>query len=433
MTTTSAPPRGTAPRAVRPVEHRVVGGVARGIADNVGVDVVWVRLAFVVATWFAFAGVIAYAVYWRVLPIGEPVRSDGLDSAARRGLRPSTSSAPMSRTEAAQTAALLALGVGVVLLLQVLGLGIGPGGSLLVPLLVGVAGVAVIWRQADDDRWSTWVVRTTGWEAAGRRAVGALLVVVAAAFLLLGSGGFSVATDAVAAVGVALVGIALILGPWIHRLSTDLTTERRERIRSQERADVAAHLHDSVLQTLALLQKNAHDPATVGTLARKQERELRAWLYGEDGDVPDTVRAALAADAADVEERHRVPIEVVGVGDVAVQGDPDVRALVRAAREAMTNAAQHSGAERVDVYLEVSDRVAEVFVRDRGRGFDRADVGPDRMGVRGSIEDRMTRHGGEADVRTAPGEGTEVRLRLPLRPRTDHQHDEITPEQEEAR
>ncbi|MFY0408675.1 PspC domain-containing protein [Solicola sp. PLA-1-18] len=415
------------PRAVRPAERRVIGGVARGIADNVGVDVVWVRLAFVVATWFGFAGVIAYAVYWRVLPIEEPSRSGGLDSAARRGLRTQPSPSPMSRTELVQTVALLALGFGVVLLLQVLGLGVGPGGTLFVPLLVGVAGVAVIWRQADDDRWSTWVVGTTGWEAVSRRALGALLVVLAAGFLLLGSGGFSVATDVVAALAVALVGVALILGPWIYRLTTDLTAERRERIRSQERADVAAHLHDSVLQTLALLQKNAHDPATVGTLARRQERELRAWLYGEDGEVADTLRAALTDDAADVEEMHRVPIEVVGVGDVAVEGDPDVLALVRAAREAMTNAAQHSGAARVDVYLEVGASAAEVFVRDRGTGFDRAAVGLDRMGVRGSIEGRMERHGGVAEVRTAPGEGTEVRLSLPLRRRThepEHQPEE---------
>lgn len=397
----------------------MVGGVAQGLADHLGVAVIWVRVAFVVATWFNFAGVIAYAALWRLLPIGEAAASTaGLESATRRGLRtPGSSPSRMTPADALQTAALLALGVGVVLLMQHLGWGLG--GGLFIPALIGVAGFALIWRQADDTRWSRWVVGTSGWEAVTRFALGSLLVVMAFAFFVAGSGGLSVATDVASALAVALVGIALILGPWIYRLTNDLSAERRERIRSQERADVAAHLHDSVLQTLALLQKNASDPATVATLARRQERELRDWLYGADEQVGVSLRATVVADAADIEDMHRLPIEVVGVGDAPM--DPDLGAMTRATREAMTNAAKHSGAERIDVYIEVargtgaSGDAVEIFVRDRGRGFDPSSIAADRMGVRGSIVDRMERHRGSAAVRSAPGDGTEVRLRMPLR------------------
>jgi signal transduction histidine kinase len=175
---------------------------------------------------------------------------------------------------------------------------------------------------------------------------------------------------------------------------------------------MAAHLHDSVLQTLALIQRQAGDPVVVSQLARTQERELRNWLF----DAPDperlTLKSALQAAAAEVEDALRVPIEVVSVGDIDV--DDCVRPVVAAAREAMANAARHSGAGRVDVFAEVADRTIEVFVRDRGRGFVLADVPGDRQGVRGSILDRMHRHGGEAEIRSAPDEGTEVRLAVQL-------------------
>lgn len=398
----------------------MVGGVAQGLADHLGIPVLWVRLAFVVGTWFNFAGVIAYAIFWRLMPIGEAgASSAGLESASRRGLRTSSSgnSPRMGVVEAIQTVALLALGVGVILLMQTLGWGFG--GSLFIPAMIGFTGLALIWRQADDTRWSRWVVRTSGWEAATRLALGLLLITMAFTFFVAGSGGFDVATDVASALAVALVGVALILGPWIYRLTNDLTAERRERIRSQERADVAAHLHDSVLQTLALLQKNASDPATVATLARRQERELRDWLYGTDEQVGVSLRATVVADAADIEAMHQNPIEVVGVGDAPM--GPDVSAMTRAAREAMTNAAKHSGAERIDVYIEVAGDAVEIFVRDRGQGFDPSAIAEDRMGVRGSIVDRMERHGGTAEVRSAPGDGTEVQLSMPLRQSDNNQ------------
>jgi signal transduction histidine kinase len=228
--------------------------------------------------------------------------------------------------------------------------------------------------------------------------------------LIAQSGNLDLLDDVALAAVLGVAGLVLIVWPWVYRLTSDLGEERRARIRSEERADVAAHLHDSVLQTLALIQKQAHDPRMVATLARAQERDLRSWLYDDPGRTPDTLSAALRAAAADVEDAHGVPVAVVTVGDRRL--DADVEALSRAAREAMVNAAKHSGADKVDVFAEATPESVEVFVRDRGRGFDPSQVPLDRYGVRRSIIDRMRRHSGEADVRSVHGEGTEVRLTL---------------------
>ncbi|CAN5241760.1 ATP-binding protein [soil metagenome] len=403
-------------RAYRPAERRVIGGVASGLAEHFGVKVIYVRLAFMIAVPFHGAGVLAYGLLWRFLPLSAPERSPGLEAADRTGFRPSSDPSPSSH-EVVQTVALFALGGGALWLLQVQGWGIG--WRLLGPLLIAGIGLALIWRQLDDATWSRWMFHSTGRASLIRLGLGVLLVGVSVVYFVGGERGWAGAADGVSAFGVALVGLALILGPWIYRLTNELTSERRERIRSQERADVAAHLHDSVLQTLALLQKNAKDPAVVATLARRQERELRDWLYGEEATDQTHLRAALQADAADVESMHHLPIEVVGVGDALL--DDDTRALVRGAREAMVNAAKHSGADRIDVYAEVGAESVEVFVRDRGVGFDRAAVADDRMGIRNSIEARVVRHGGTVEVVTAPGEGTEVRMTMPLRRLDDSQ------------
>lgn len=396
-------------RAHRPAERRLVGGVATGLADHLGVPVLFVRVAFVVATWFQGVGILAYLVLWRLLPLQRPDLSPGLESATRRGLRggrPRT-----GPTEIAQTVALGAVGVGVLLLIQATGRGLDDG--LLGPLLVAVIGVAVVWRQLDDVTWSRWMRETRGWAFTSRVAAGTGLVALAAIYMVTKQGGWGAAVNLASALVIAVLGLGLILGPWIARLTGDLTDERRERVRSQERADVAAHLHDSVLQTLALLQKNAGDAAAVATLARRQERELRDWLYGNDERPGDSLIAALRASAAEVEDVHRVPVEVISVGDLPL--DADMEALARAAREAMVNAARHAGVDRIDVYAESDGRAAEVFVRDRGVGFDLAAIADDRMGVRASIIARVERHGGTATIRSGPGEGTEVALRVPVR------------------
>ncbi len=252
-----------------------------------------------------------------------------------------------------------------------------------------------------------------GWRAWLRIVAGLMLLVAAIVLFSLRSGSLSVALNVGLAAAFGIVGLGFMVGPWLLRLSSDLSEEREARVRSEERADVAAHLHDSVLQTLALIQRSAGDPATVTRLARAQERDLRSWLFDSTGEGPATLAAALRSVAAEVEDAHGVHVEVVCVGDAPVT-DED-RPLVLAAREAMTNAAKHSGAGTVDVYAEATSTGVEIFVRDRGVGFDPAHVAEDRQGVRGSIVGRMERHGGSASVRSVPGEGTEVRLSLPNR------------------
>ncbi len=393
-------------RATRPVDRRIVGGVAAGLSDHLGVPVLWIRIGFVVATWFNAAGIIGYLLLWRFLPLSSPDDAPGIASATRAGLR---GSGRTSTREIAQTAAIGAVGLGVFALISILGGGVSS--RLLFPVLIGALGIALIWRQLDDATWSSWLRQTRGAGYWVRIGAGLGLVGLAAVYVISEGRGWSATLDLVAAVVVAVLGIGLILGPWIASLWQDLESERRERIRSQERADMAAHLHDSVLQTLALLQKNAADPRTVATLARRQERELRSWLYGDEMPGDGTVVGSLRTDAADVETSHRVAVELVAVGDHPLS--PDAVALVRAAREAMVNAAKHAGVERVDVYAELGGDRGEVFVRDRGVGFDPADVADDRQGIRGSIMERLRRHGGEATIKSAPGEGTEIVLTMP--------------------
>jgi signal transduction histidine kinase len=193
-----------------------------------------------------------------------------------------------------------------------------------------------------------------------------------------------------------------------------LAQERAERIRSQERAETAAHLHDSVLQTLALIQRRTGDPAEVTVLARRQERELRTWLTGgaPAGD-GGSFAAAVASAAEEVERLHGVRVEVVTVGDAPL--DEGLAALVAAAREALVNAARHSRVDRVAVYAETSEDAATVFVRDRGVGFDPAAVDGDRRGIAESITGRLRRRGGHARVTSAPGAGTEVEMTVARR------------------
>jgi signal transduction histidine kinase len=198
------------------------------------------------------------------------------------------------------------------------------------------------------------------------------------------------------------------------RLARSLSFERAARIREQERAEVAAHLHDSVLQTLALIQTRSNDGAAVATLARRQERALRRWLFErpDAGAKHDTIGTVLELAAGEVEELHSVPIEAVIVGDGPL--DTRAEALVQAAREAMTNAAKFARSERVDLYAEVTPTRVVAFIRDRGVGFDPDAIPADRRGLRDSIVGRMRRHGGRATVHSAPGDGTEVELTMEL-------------------
>ncbi len=216
-------------------------------------------------------------------------------------------------------------------------------------------------------------------------------------------------------VGTAVVawGLEVLRANEGARLAAEqaLAEERAERVRSEERADLAAHLHDSVLQTLALIQRRAGHPGEVVSLARQQERQLRSWLYEDVAPTAgDTLAAAVAALAQDIEALYRVRVDVVTVGDCPL--DERIAAVVHAAREALTNAAKWSGADEISLYAEADDAQATVFVRDRGSGFDPAAVDGTRRGIADSIVGRMDRYGGAAEIRSSPGGGTEVELTM---------------------
>jgi signal transduction histidine kinase len=285
----------------------------------------------------------------------------------------------------------------------VLGLrGLGVGDSIVWPAALVGAGVYLsLQRPAGSGRAGAWRIALAF-------VLGSLGVLL---FLHLADNGGAGGT-AVAPTGLA-VALLLIVGPWAWRLAHERDAERLERIRAQERADMAARVHDSVLQTLALVQRSADDPKRVAALARRQERELRGMLYGdgEAADEGETLRASLEDMLADVEELHGVRIDLVQTGDAPL--DRRLESLVLATREAATNAAVHAGVEEVAVFVEAGEDEIAVYVRDRGVGFERASVAADRRGIADSIEARMERHGGAAHVRTAPGDGTEVELRLP--------------------
>ncbi len=403
-------------RAVRDTREPVLGGVAAGLAQHLALPVLWVRAGFLVAAALSGFGVVLYLALWLFLPAAERFdhEAPGLEGARRGGRRPGR---VRRLGDLGPALALAALAVGVLLTVEAV---VG-GGGLLWPLALGLAGLALLWRQADEVQRESWsdstgrlapgrlVFGSGGWASYARVAAGVLLLV--GGFLVLGLDLASgQARGVLLAGGLGVAGLALVGGPIVVRLASDLAAERAERIRSQERADVAAHLHDSVLQTLALIQRQADDAAAVARLARAQERDLRSWLYEGAAARPGSLAAALRALAATAEDAHGVVAEVVTVGDCDV--DEDLAPLVAAAGEAVANAARHARSARVDVYAEVRPREVEVFVRDRGVGFDPDDVPADRLGVRHSIVARMERHGGAARVRSAPGEGTEVRLTM---------------------
>jgi len=422
-------PAGATPRRPplrRDGERKVLGGVCAGAGRWLGVDPLFLRAAVVLATVASGIGLPVYIAGWLLLRPAD----GGPAIAARLRARPG--------------AWQIAAGVGCLTLgglLAVRELGLWWSDAIVWPFVLAAAGAAMLWRQSTArraDRPEAAPVLDTAAAAAtlpepdarpaGRAPLGAAiperlravyqggfgiaLVVGAGLLFLQANGALSGARDLVLAVVVVALGLGLILAPFWLRLARGLSEERNERIRSQERAEVAAHLHDSVLQTLALVQKRADDPRAVATLARRQERELRSWLSGAPEARPDDCLGdALRAAAAEVEEEHGVPVEVVTVGDHEL--DEPHRALVAAAREALANAVRHSGSdEPIALYVEVAGGRTEVFVRDRGRGFDPDQVPADRRGVRESIVGRMARHGGRAAVHSTPGQGTEVELVL---------------------
>jgi signal transduction histidine kinase/phage shock protein PspC (stress-responsive transcriptional regulator) len=359
-------------------EDRKLAGVCAGIARHYGIDVKYVRIAFVLLTLLGGIGVALYGLAYLVMT--SPETSDVGDPTA----------------VVHEAAASWREGLGAGAIAGAVALIAGAGWQVVLPVGAGVTAGVIVMRSG---------IATTK-----RGRVGAALMIVGAVLVARALPAIGAVQSFAFPVIVVLAGSVMLFGPWWLRMAQALTAERTARIRAQERAEVAAHLHDSVLQTLALIQRRSDDPAEVAQLARRQERELRAWLNADETAAADTLHGALVRAAAEIEADHGVEVEVICVGDRPL--DDDTRALAAAAREAILNAAKFAGAGRIDVYGEVSAERAEVFVRDRGAGFDPDAVPPDRRGVRESIVGRMQRHGGSAEVRSQPGGGTEVELSL---------------------
>jgi len=309
--------------------------------------------------------------------------------------------------------------IGIAMLATAVVLGLGQGDDLsippwLVPAIIYAAALVLVWSPLDAmvaaDARRPDVVSLVSRDAWVRIASG--LLVAAFAIWLFAVSDFTdsplVRTWVV--VLVSIVATILLLAPWWLRLIRQVTIERERRVREFERAEIAAHLHDSVLQTLTLIRAHATEPETVARLARAQERDLRSYLYQERRSPQESVAAALGAALNEVEDSFGVPIELVSVGDVPTT--PTLAAAVSAAKEAATNAARH-GVGPISVYAEVTRGGYEIFVRDAGPGFDPEDVPADRLGIRNSIEGRVRRAGGDAAVRSAPGESTEVSISVP--------------------
>ena len=342
-------------------DERVLAGVCAGIAQALGVDVTLVRVVFALLALAGGAGIVLYLALWM-----------------------------WSRSDRAWWAVVLLLFAGALVLGAV-----GVSDKAVIGIVLVAGGLALAWR------------RTGSFRPEAPLSLGGLAIAGLGAVILLQGGS---APSSVLAPGAVAGALLLIAGPWLWRLALERDAERSARIRTEERADVATRVHDSVLQTLALIQRHANEPRRVASLARRQERELRGWLYADQpvGDDTSSLLAALSAVAADVEELYGVRVEIASAGDAPLDN-----ALVLAAREAMANAAKFAGVEEIDVYAEVTDDELAVFVRDRGAGFDPAAIPEGRHGVRESIKGRLERAGGTAVVTSAPDAGTEVELRVP--------------------
>jgi len=407
--------RGSGGPLRRDPADRLAGGVASGVAAWTGFNVTTVRIVFVLLAVVSTGWCVpAYVLAWLLIPaagedtsIGSRARSDSRGIALAAGL-----------------ASLLALAL---LIAGALNDGWFAGWAW--PQLISAAGLVLIWRNATPDEKATLrrlaepLGAATGSARPGRRSairltIGGLLIAGGAAWLSTMHASLALLRP-LGGVVLVIAGLVLCLGPWWLRIARDLVLERSARIRSEERekerADIAARIHDSVLQTLALIQRRADDPQKVVQLARMQERELRSWLFEgrapDEADADATFASGVRQIQQDVETRYGVPVEAVIVGDCEL--DDNLSALLAAAGEATVNAAKWSGASVISLFAEVEPGEVSLVVRDRGQGFDPEAVPEDRKGLAESIHGRMARRGGTATVSTAPGEGTKVSLKMP--------------------
>lgn len=391
------------PVTKRPVEFprvhrssdRVITGAAGGWAERFGVDPTVVRVALALLTFVAGLGAVLYGVMFLLSEAPQPTTAAPPESLSRQPVDHRRDLAV-----AAATAAVLVLARD---------LGVWPGDRIMVPAALVAVGVAVVWsRDSRTGAHAGPVVRQVV-----RLGAGVVLLVAGVASLANLTGGLGSIGASLSAIAVVIGGLAMFGAPALGRILRDLDEERSMRIREDELARVSAHLHDSVLQSLVLIQRS-DDPRRMASLARRQERELRAWLYGDVpvGD-PHTVHAAIEVLTTGLEADHDVRIEAVIVGDQPL--DDASRALVAALREAIVNAARHADVDRIDVFVEADDAELTGFVRDTGAGFDPTSIPPDRHGISDSIVGRVERIGGTATIESRVGAGTEVEIRIPRR------------------
>ncbi|VXC70943.1 Putative signal transduction histidine kinase [Arthrobacter sp. 9V] len=452
---------------------RMIAGVCSGLADHLGWPVKFVRLGMILACFAGGAGVAFYAWLWTMVPTADEnakrnarrpaspiapavslppasVPTSGSSMAPKmydagaspavagappvpgnvpgdlpvpgNGVRPGNGSVPDGAGTLAswfsfrkiQYGKEILLGAALLLVAAILiarQFGVDVPLGTLIPAAAILGGAAIAWMQLDETRRAGLVNKTKADQAGGwtRLAAGLALVVAGVLVMVSGSGSWEQTWLALLASVAVLGGVALVLLPWGLKFWKDLETERAGRVRETERAEIAAHLHDSVLQTLALIQRRAGSEQDVVRLARAQERELRSWLFSDPAKESGLLADRIKAVAAEVEDSHGHAVEVVTVGDTEMTDRHE--ALIQAAREAMLNAARHGGGT-VSVYLESTAGSTEVFIKDRGPGFDPDAVPDDRLGVKESIIGRMKRHGGTAVINSS-SDGTEVRLALP--------------------
>lgn len=422
---------------------RMVAGVCAGLADHLGMRVGTVR-AIMAGSCFVFgAGLVFYAWLWILVPLAgddaaagtRRLEDDGgprlklfrpapggeagtagagtvVDGAA--GAAETARGVPLRPGTSVGLKEILVGGGLVVVALLLFGARAGVNLNLgtVIPLGVIAAGAVLAWMQLDATR-RVGLLNAAKMDtplSVVRFAAGIVLVVAGVLIIVTGSGSWALVWASVVASLAVLAGVGLVLAPWALKFWRDFQGERAGRIRETQRAEIAAHLHDSVLQTLALIQKRADSPQEVSRLARAQERELRSWIYEDPGQDPGKLVARIKAVCAEVEDLHGQPVELVTVGDAEL--GESMRALVQATREAVLNGVRHGGTA-VSVYVEAAPSGVDVFVKDRGAGFDPAAVPADRLGVRESVVGRMQRNGGSAEIISSP-EGTEVRLHLPV-------------------
>jgi signal transduction histidine kinase/phage shock protein PspC (stress-responsive transcriptional regulator) len=376
---------------------RMLLGVCGGVARRYGVDAYVVRIALLLLTLTGGVGVILYVVGWAVsrspdeLPVPKPFEPDVVST--------------RSLAAAAGTGGLL---------MTARNIGLWPGDAIMIPAIVVAVGSGLLWyRGRDSHTRADPLERVLHGRVTPLRSLGGVALAFAGVVALVARGvRVAQLPAALAALAMALAGTAVLVGPYVGRLTTQLRDEERARIRDQERNDMAAHLHDSVLQTLALMQRAAADPRRMVMLARRQERELRSWLYDTKASAAvGSLSARAEGIAAEVELDHGLPVDLIVVGDVMVT--PAVDALLLAVREATVNAAKHANADLVSVYIEVEPNTITAFVRDKGVGFSLLDVGDDRRGIAMSIRDRIERVGGRAVLDSGHGAGTEWELVVP--------------------